>query len=111
GELSASLGAFSLTVVNVNDAPVIGGTPATSVNQDAAYSFIPTASDPDGDSLSFSIANKPVWAAFNPATGALTGTPGNEHVGVTSGIVISVTDGSLSAGLPAFSLTVVNVND
>ncbi|QEI11270.1 DUF4347 domain-containing protein [Cellvibrio japonicus] len=112
GLASASLPAFNLTVMNVNDAPTISGTPATSVNQGAAYSFTPTASDIDvGDSLSFSIANMPSWASFNTATGELSGTPGNDDVGTTSGIVISVSDGSASASLPAFSLTVVNVND
>lgn len=112
GTASAALSAFSLTVVNVNDTPVITGTPATSVNEDSLYSFTPTASDPDaGTTLTFSIANKPNWASFNTATGAFTGTPGNEHVGTTQGIVISVSDGTASAALSVFSLTVVNVND
>ncbi|WP_166838575.1 Ig-like domain-containing protein [Rheinheimera pleomorphica] len=112
GELSSSLPAFSLTVIDVNDAPTISGSPATTVAQDALYSFTPTASDIDtGDNLTFSISNKPGWASFNSANGALTGTPGNSDVGTTAGIVISVSDGSLSATLPAFSLTVTNVND
>ncbi|EGM76015.1 putative Ig domain-containing protein,BNR/Asp-box repeat protein [Rheinheimera sp. A13L] len=112
GELSAALPAFTLTVTNVNDAPTISGTPAITVAQGAAYSFVPTAADVDPDTtLTFSIANKPAWAAFNTATGALTGTPANADVGVTAGIVISVSDGELSAALPAFTLTVTNVND
>ncbi len=112
GELTAQLPAFSLAVSNVNDAPVISGTPAVTVAQGAAYSFIPTASDIDvGTTLTFSIANKPSWATFNPATGALTGSPANADVGVTAGIVISVSDGEFTAALPAFSLTVTNVND
>ncbi|MDF3123447.1 Ig-like domain-containing protein [Rheinheimera sp. 1928-s] len=112
GELSAALPAFTLTVTNVNDAPTISGTPAVTVAQGAAYSFVPTAADVDvGTTLTFSIANKPTWAAFNTATGALTGTPGNADVGATAGIVISVSDGELSAALPAFTLTVTNVND
>ncbi|WP_310281301.1 Ig-like domain-containing protein [Rheinheimera soli] len=112
GELSAALPAFTLTVTNVNDAPTISGTPAITVAQGAAYSFVPTAADVDvGTTLTFSITNKPTWAAFNTATGALTGTPGNADVGATAGIVISVSDGELSAALPAFTLTVTNVND
>ncbi|HEY9042199.1 MAG TPA: Ig-like domain-containing protein, partial [Rheinheimera sp.] len=110
GEASASLQAFSITVANVNEAPEIGGTPATSVNEGEAYSFVPTASDADNDTLSFSITNLPVWASFNPDNGALTGTPTAEHVGTTAGIVISVSDGKTSASLPAFSLQVINVN-
>lgn len=94
-----------------NGAPTISGTPALSINQDTLYSFIPTATDTVGDTLTFSITNKPTWATFEPATGALTGTPTNADIGITNGIVISVSDGTLSASLPAFSITVVNVND
>jgi len=111
GTLTASLAPFNLTVVNVNDAPLISGTPATSVNQGEAYSFVPTASDMDGDTLTFSISNPPAWASFDSATGALTGTPGNDDVGSTAGIVITVSDGELSASLAAFNIEVVNVND
>ncbi|KAF7781594.1 hypothetical protein PRUB_b0870 [Pseudoalteromonas rubra] len=111
GTETASLDAFTVTVVNVNDAPVISGTPGTSVNEDSAYSFTPVASDVDGDSLSFSIVNQPTWASFNAQTGALSGTPTNSDVGTTSDIVISVSDGVTSASLAAFSLTVANTND
>ena len=112
GSLSAALPAFNLTVSNTNDAPTISGLPATTVAQDAAYNFVPTAADVDADTtLTFSITNKPSWAMFNSATGALTGTPANSDVGVTNAIVISVSDGSLSAVLPAFNLSVTNTND
>nr|WP_324258972.1 DUF4347 domain-containing protein [Cellvibrio fontiphilus] len=103
---------FSITVANVNDAPTITGTPTTSVDQDVAYSFTPTASDVDvGDVLTYSITNRPTWAAFDTATGALTGTPINADVGTTSGIVITVSDGVLSASLPAFNLEVIETID
>jgi len=110
---SASLPAFDLEVSNTNNAPTISGTPATTVAEDAAYSFTSTASDADaGDVLTFSIANKPSWASFDPATGALTGTPANSDVGTTTGIVITVTDSAnASASLPAFGLEVTNTND
>ncbi len=112
GTASDSLAAFNVTVSNVNDAPTISGTPSTSVAQDSTYSFTPTASDVDtGDSLTFSITNKPTWASFNTSTGALTGTPTNDDVGTTSGIVITVSDGSASASLNSFSVEVTNVND
>jgi hypothetical protein len=75
--------------------------------QGAAYAFTPTANDPDGDTLTFSITNKPGWAAFSTTTGALTGTPGAGDVGTTAGVVISVSDGKAAAvSLPAFSLAV-----
>jgi hypothetical protein len=74
--------------------------------QGSAYAFTPTAADADGDTLAFSIANAPPWAAFDPATGQLSGTPGAGNVGTTSGIVISVSDGQATTALAAFNLTV-----
>ena len=112
GNTSVSLPAFNLAVVNVNDAPIISGTPAATVDQDSAYSFIPVASDVDADTtLIFSITNKPVWASFNTTTGALTGTPVAANVGTDAGIVISVSDGTATVSLPAFSVQVNSTVD
>ncbi|MEL7451498.1 MAG: Ig-like domain-containing protein, partial [Pseudomonadota bacterium] len=100
-------GSVSITVLSVNAAPTISGTPATTVVVGDGYSFTPTAFDADGDSLTFSIANEPAWASFDPGTGALTGTPQAGDTGTTSGIVVSVTDGEDTTALDAFSVTVV----
>ena len=89
-----------------NNAPTITGSPATVVTQDQPYSFTPTANDPDGDTLSFSISALPAWAVFDGATGSLTGTPGAADVGTTPDVTISVTDGTTSASLPPFDLEV-----
>jgi hypothetical protein len=69
-----------------------------------AYSFKPTAADADNDKLTFSIANKPVWANFDTSTGILSGTP--TAAGFFSNISISVTDGLGSASLTTFNVTV-----
>src|ERR1700716_79476 len=45
--------------------PTISGSPATSVVAGQSYSFTPTTTDPSGRTLTFSISNKPSWAAFN----------------------------------------------
>jgi hypothetical protein len=77
-----------------------------------AYSFTPTATDVDAaDVLTFSIANKPTWASFNTATGALTGTPANADAGISGGIVISVNDGTVTVALPAFEIEVIATID
>ena len=109
GTASATLAPFRITVTAANRAPTINGTPPSSVTVGQAYSFRPTASDPDGQALSFSITNKPSWMSFNSATGALTGTPGSGQVATYSGIIISASDGASSASLPAFSVTVADV--
>ncbi|MEO2268176.1 DUF4347 domain-containing protein [Pseudoalteromonas sp. YIC-656] len=110
GDLTAQLPAFSITVNAANQAPVISGTPASDVIAGQAYSFVPTASDPEDDALTFSIVNMPSWAAFNTSTGALSGTPGDADVGSFANIQISVSDGDLTAQLPAFSITVNAAN-
>ena len=84
----------------------ISGKPATSATVGSNYSFTPTASDSDGGALKFSIANAPTWAAFNTATGQLSGSPKVTDTGTTMNIVISAADGSATASLAAFSITV-----
>jgi trimeric autotransporter adhesin len=107
GTLSASLAAFAITVsAPANPPPTIGGTPAAQVGAGAVYSFTPTTTDPSGNTLTFSIQNLPPWAAFNAHTGVLSGTPGVGDVGTDTGIIISVTDGTSSASLAAFSISV-----
>jgi hypothetical protein len=103
---------FSVTTLAGNHAPTISGTPLTTTAEDASYSFTPTANDVEtGDTLTFSIINKPDWASFNTSTGTLSGTPVNANVGITTGIVISVSDGAATASLPSFDLTVTNTAD
>lgn len=86
----------------------ISGTPASSITVGTQYSFTPTASDSDGGTLTYSISNVPAWATFNAATGQLSGSPKATDVGTTTGIVISVVDGTATASLPPFSLNVVS---
>lgn len=115
GIASASLPRFAIEVLPVeeepptpvNRPPVIGGSPPGEVVAGQPYAFRPSASDPDGDPLSFTVAGLPGWAAFNSTTGRITGTPGGGDVGEYSGIVISVSDGTASASLGPFSVSVV----
>jgi hypothetical protein len=89
-----------------NNPPVISGTPTASVLVGESWEFQPTASDPDGDSLSFSISNKPAWLSFDAATGRTWGTPVDANVGIHSFITITVSDGQASVSLDPFSVTV-----
>ena len=102
----ASSAAPTPTPTPTNSAPSISGNPAAAVNVGDAYSFTPTASDADGDSLTFSIANMPGWASFDSATGELSGQPTLGDVGTYSNISISVSDGTVSASLSGFTITV-----
>ena len=107
GNESVSLPAFTIKVKALPDgAPSIGGTPPSSVVAGSAYTFTPTASDPDGDALTFSAANLPSWASFSSNTGRLSGTPTKAYIGTYSNIVISVSNGTATTALPAFSIQV-----
>ena len=105
GTSSAALPAFNISVT-APASPQISGTPPASVIAGSAYSFTPSTQDPSGGSLTFSVQNKPSWAAFSTANGMLSGTPTSANVGSYSGIIISVSDGTSSAALPAFSIAV-----
>jgi hypothetical protein len=106
-ESAAAAPSASSTSAGSNRAPTISGSPPAAVVQNAAYSFAPTAVDPDGNALSFAISNKPSWATFSTSTGQLSGTPSAAQVGTYPNIVISVSDGSVTASLTSFSIQVV----
>lgn len=90
--------------------PAISGTPATVARFDELYSFIPTATDPDGDSIAFSISNKPPWAYFNPDNGILVGVPTAQDAGRYGPIVITASDSQgMSASLPQFFIQVKQI--
>lgn len=111
GNATAALPGFSISVnAPANTAPVISGSPVVSVKAGSAYSFRPTASDANGDTLTFAVANLPSWASFSASTGQISGTPTAANVGSYSNIVITVSDGRASATLPGFAITVTDVS-
>ena len=89
-----------------NNAPTISNSPDTAIMTGDTYSFRPSASDPDGDTLAFFVTNLPRWANFDSTTGTLSGQPVPGDEGIYTNIVISVSDGSTKVSLPAFSIEV-----
>lgn len=86
--------------------PTISGSPIGKVAVGEVYSFQPTAEDPDGQPLKFSITNKPRWAAFDASSGLLRGAPSSDDVGTFSSIRISVSDGGSTNSIGPFSIVV-----
>ena len=95
---------------NTNSAPVISGSPPSAITIGQTYTFIPNASDPDGDPLTFSIVNRPTWANFDTVTGELSGPTFLGNEGDYADIVISVTDGRTSTSLRQFSVSVTQAS-
>jgi hypothetical protein len=107
GSLSADVGPFTIEVTTSNSSPTISGSPTTQLTAGESYSFTPSASDPDSSTLRFSITGKPAWAEFDVLTGRLSGATADADIGIYTGIVISVTDGTETASLPEFSIEVL----
>jgi len=92
-------------VVPGSQAPSLSGSPVTSAMVGITYSYQPTASDPDGDSLLFSLSTSPAGAQIDPASGALTWTPRVAQLGAQD-FVLRVDDGRGGWATQSFSVDV-----
>lgn len=97
------------TVKKGNEPPVITSTPPTTANEDVDFSYTITATDNDGDNITFSAPVLPSWLTFNAVTHSISGKPLNQHVGNHS-IQLRASDGK-DVTNQNFQLTVVNSND
>ena len=106
--------AFTITVANVNDAPVFTSTPVTTATQDASYSYPVAAADVDADEvLTITAESLPGWLTLvdhGDGTATLSGTPANADVG-DHAIPLLVTDAGGLTDTQAFTIIVANVND
>jgi hypothetical protein len=95
------------SVYTINHAPTISGTPSAAT-QGVAYSWSPTASDPDGNSLTFASSGTPLptGLSLNTGTGAISGTLST--AGTTSGITLTVSDGRLSSSITVSIVVAAN---
>jgi hypothetical protein len=106
--LSDDLPSFNIHVTASCVAPVISGTPDTSIAIGSAYGFNPTVSNGCG-TLTFDIVNQPAWTSFDISTGALTGTPHEADVDAYANIIITATDElDRSTSLAAFTIDVTD---
>jgi hypothetical protein len=100
---------ITIAVSDVNRAPVLAAIGNQSVNEAATLSFTVSATDADGDTLTYSASNLPSGATFTPATRTFSWTPGYTEAGSYPGVVFSVGDGKTSAS-ETITLTVNDVN-
>jgi hypothetical protein len=85
---------FTVTVSNVNDAPVFTSMAPTEGVQGTEYRYTLASSDEDGDNVVYTAQNLPDWLSLND--GVLSGTPGEGDAGDYS-IALTVTDGTSSS--------------
>lgn len=90
-----------------NSVPSIDGTPPAIAIPGQLYQFVPTASDIDGDPLSFAATNLPGWLTLDRATGAISGVPSSADHGEYGNIHLLVSDGDTSAWIGPFAISVI----
>ena len=84
--ISDSLATFNITVIELNDSPVIGGESSISVNEDSTLNFSPTVTDEEGDTVTISVNNLPAWATYATSNNVISGTPTNDDVSIFENI-------------------------
>ncbi len=79
-----------------NHAPVLKAIGAKTVTAGSALSFTISATDSDGDSLTYSASSLPSGAAFSASSRTFTWTPEASQAGTYAGVRFQVSDGALS---------------
>ena len=93
----------------VNRAPLLAATGNKSAEAGSLLTFTVSATDPDGDRLTYSASDLPANATFNPDTGTFAWTPTMDQAG-TYNVTIRVTDGSLHDAESVWITAIVNAD-
>jgi serine protease len=111
----------SFTLTATNNAPVLSPIGDRSGRPGETLSFTVSATDADGDALSYSATGLPTGATLDQATGEFSWTPGSDQSGAHE-VTFSVSDGMggtdseqitirVSAGMKFYTLTPCRVID
>lgn len=82
----------TVSIAKANNPPVFTSTPPTTVNEGSLYSYTPTTSDPDSDTVTVSAGTLPSWLSFDGTT--LSGTPGINDAGYSYSVTLTADDGN-----------------
>ena len=112
GELDSALASVNISIADVNNPPSATGA-TINVVEDTTYNGQLTAHDPDGDSVTFSLAtggSKGAVTLINPATGAFTYEP-HENSNGSDSFRFIVSDGSSQSSPATVNVAISAVND
>jgi hypothetical protein len=93
---------------SIDRPPVLNAIGNRNVNEGATLSFVLSATDADGNTLTYSASNLPLGATFDPTTRTFSWTPGYDQAGAYSGVHFEVSDGKMT-DYEDITITVVNV--
>ncbi|MDD5772933.1 MAG: Ig-like domain-containing protein [bacterium] len=97
---------ITITVGNVNHPPVLNPIGNKAVAAGELLEFVITGSDVDGDILTYTAANLPPGAYFNPSTQTFTWTPGYSQSAIYTNIIFTVTDNGAPPATKNESITI-----
>jgi len=83
---------FTITVNNVNTAPVISSTPSDTAKVGLLYTYLMVVIDYEGDPVSFTPTLIPSWMTFDAGSRVLSGTATSDDLG-DHNVIITVSDG------------------
>jgi hypothetical protein len=107
----ATTQAYNITVININDPPMITSVPVKFATEDALYTYQVEAMDIDeSDVLTFSLPNAPTEMLIDSSTGLISWVPTNDDVG-SNPLIVQVEDGSGGSDSQSFIIIVNNTND
>jgi hypothetical protein len=104
GIAGSNFATVSITVAPVNDAPVAADQGVTTL-EDTPVAITLTASDVDGDQLTYAVATPPANGALSGAAPDLTYTPGGGFSGEDS-FTFTANDGTEDSNIATVSITV-----
>jgi hypothetical protein len=93
----------------LNSAPLIISEPITTATEDQLYLYQVEASDPNGDTLTYSFTIKPEGMNINGESGLISWTPTNNQAGIHQ-IIVEISDGKQSV-TQSFEIEVININN
>jgi hypothetical protein len=109
GSLNSAVATVSLAVNAVNDAPVANGQTLTT-NEDSSASLTLTASDVDGDPLTYMLIAVPQHGSLSGTAPNLVYTPAANYYGADS-FTFVVYDGTAQSATATVNVNVASVND
>lgn len=87
-----------------NSSPVIESDPVTTAKEETVYNYDVEATDPNGDTLSYSLTVFPTGMTINSATGIISWTPTESQIGENE-VVVEVSD-QYKSTTQSFTITV-----
>ena len=107
GQTDSNVATVTITVTSVNDPPVASGQ-AVSTPENTPKAIALTASDVDGDSLTYNVLSGPANGALSGTAPNLTYTP-NPGFSGSDGFTFKANDGQADSNIATVSITVTPV--